>query len=144
LYELEALQPESEPDAPLAIGGTIECDGYSLPTTAVELVFRQNGWRARSLGSRLPFGSMLNAIHDNRPDLFWISVSHISDESRFVDEYSEFYEQVGHELPIVLGGRAIHEKLRPQLRFATCCDRLQQLESFIQSLRPARLHETGP
>jgi hypothetical protein len=51
LAELRTTIPESPAGAPQAIGGTPECDPYTLPTTMAEIVLKQDGWRAQSLGS---------------------------------------------------------------------------------------------
>ena len=40
--------------SPLAIGGTIEGDVYALPSTMAELVLREAGWNATSLGNVAP------------------------------------------------------------------------------------------
>jgi methanogenic corrinoid protein MtbC1 len=135
LYELaEAIGPPPEA-APLAIGGAPPPDPYSLATTMVEVVLRQNGWNARSLGSRLPFPSLRAAIRTMRPQLFWLSVSHLDDEAAFLREYREFFEEVRHEVLVVVGGQALHDHLRRQMQFAAHCDNLQHLEIFAAGLK---------
>lgn len=129
-----AIGPPPE-GAPLAIGGAPPPDPYSLATTMVELVLRQNGFNAQSLGSRLPFPTFRAAIRTMRPSLFWLSVSHIDDESAFLREYQEFYEEVQRDVLVVVGGQALHDHLRRQMQFAAYCDNLQHLESFAAALK---------
>lgn len=142
LAELRSVIPAAQETAPLAIGGAPECDPYMLPTAMVEVVFRQLGWRAQSLGSRLPMTTLLAAVRDACPQIFWVSVSHIDDEQRFVDEYRAFYQQVSSEVAVVVGGRALVQPLRRQMEYAAYCDNLQHLEAFAKTLKrsiaPAR------
>jgi len=131
LDELRSMTAEPQSHL-LAIGGTPECDPYVLPSTMVELVLRQAGWRAQSLGSRLPWDTMVAAIDREKPILFWISVSHLEDVARFVAEYRKFYEQVRASTAVVVGGRALTEEVRRQMEFAAHCDTLQHLDAFVQ------------
>lgn len=137
LHELRSLIPESPEKAPIAIGGAVEGDQYHLPTSMVELVLRDAKWNAVSLGSNLPFQTLGQATKTHRPQLFWLSVSHIADESRFLGEYAEFYEEFGMNVAIVVGGRALTEPLRQQMKYAAFCDNMQHLESFAQTLQGA-------
>lgn len=135
LYDLrQALTPPPD-HAPLAIGGAPPPDPYSLATVMVELVLRQNGWNAQSLGSRLPFDTLRAAIRQMRPRLFWLSVSHLEEEHAFLEDYNRFFEQVCDEVLVVVGGQALHEGLRQQMRYAAHCDTLQNLESFLHALQ---------
>jgi MerR family transcriptional regulator, light-induced transcriptional regulator len=137
LHEFRQLVDAPPEDAPMAVGGTPACDPYSLPTTMIELVLRQQGWRATSLGARLPFETLVSAVNDLKPRLFWLSVSHIDDEPRFVREYNEFYAAVRENCPVVVGGRALTEPLRQQMQYAAFCDNLRHLEAFARSMFPA-------
>lgn len=137
LGDLKAVIPPARKNAPLAIGAAPECDPYMLPTGMVEIVLRQTGWRSDSLGSRLPFATLLAAIRDARPRLFWLSVSHIDDEPRFLGEYRAFYRQIQAEVAVVVGGRALSESLRRQMEYTAYCDNLQHLEPFAKTLRRA-------
>jgi methanogenic corrinoid protein MtbC1 len=137
LHELRALLSPPRTTGPVALGGTPEGDNYEVPTTMIELVLRQSGWRASSLGSSLPFSTLAAAIRENRPRLFWLSVSHIADETQFLREYDELYKMAGDRTALVVGGRALVEPLRKQMRYAAYCDNLQHLESFVRTLAPA-------
>jgi MerR family transcriptional regulator, light-induced transcriptional regulator len=134
LHELRALLSPPRASGPVALGGTPEGDIYEVPTTMIELVLRQSGWQASSLGSSLPFSTLAAAIRENRPRLFWLSVSHIADEAQFLREYDELYEVAGDRTALVVGGRALVEPLRKQMRYAAFCDNLQHLEAFVRTL----------
>lgn len=137
LYDVRHLLPPPPASAPMAIGGTPDCDPYSLPTGLVELVLRQRGWNAQSLGSRLPFASLLQAITDLQPRLCWLSVSYIDDESRFIREYDQFFAAARPHVPVVVGGQALHEALRRQMHYSAFCDSLRHLEDFAATIGPA-------
>lgn len=134
LTELRGLLPPSQSTAPLALGGTPAGDVYELPTALVELVLRESGWNATSLGSSLPLNTILAAISEHRPKLFWLSVSHIADEEAFLGDVSALYEATVGQTALVVGGRALTEPIRRQMQFAAFGDNLRHLESIAATL----------
>ena len=134
LHELHTLIPSPPAEAPLAIGGAAEGDQYHLATTMIELVLRDIKWNASSLGTNLPFQTLAVAIRQHRPRMFWLSVSHIEDEAKFVHSYSELYNEFGLDVAFVVGGRALHENIRQQIQYAAFCDNIRHLEAFAQTL----------
>jgi excisionase family DNA binding protein len=137
LHELRTLIPSPPAEAPVAIGGTVEGDPYNLGTTMAELILRDAQWNAVSLGSNLPFPTLAEAIKQHRPTLFWLSCTHLSDESEFLAGYGDLYDQFGMSVAFVVGGRALRESLRQQMKYAAYCDTMQHLEAVAQNLRPA-------
>jgi len=142
LFELAATLPEPSPNAPVAIGGTLEGDPYQLSTTLSEIVLRQNGWQAVSLGASLPVDTLCNAIDLYRPHLFWLSVSYFADEDDFVERFEKLYQTAAAgETALVVGGNALNEHTRRRMQYSAFCDNMQHLESFartIQSAAPQR------
>lgn len=121
--------------APVAIGGTIEDDPYTLPTTMVEAVLREAGWRAESYGSGLPLAALQAALEDVRPRLFWLSISSIAALPEFLDHYHKLYNAAAaHGVALVVGGRALTDKVRCRMRYSMYCDNLCHLTSFAQTL----------
>lgn len=138
LHELEQAVPPVHGDAPLAIGGTAEFDPYHLATTMAELVLRDAGWHATSLGTMLPTDTILEAIRDIRPRLVWLSVSHIVDEAALIDATQRLHAAASeHGAALAIGGRALTDELRRSLHFSAYCDTMQHLRSFADSLVPA-------
>lgn len=137
LHDLRAMLPSAPVDAPLAIGGAASGDQYSLGTTMAELVLRDVKWNAISLGDNLPFDTVSAAIKEHHPKLFWLSCSHIADESTFIAGYSQLYEEYGMDVAFVVGGYALTEEIRRQMKFSAYCDNMQHLEGFAQTLRSA-------
>ncbi len=134
LGELRSLIPEPSAEAPLAIGGAPERDPYALPTTLVDLVLRELGWRSQSLGALLPFSTLAQAARDQQPRLFWLSVSSIDDKSTFLQRYAEFRSSLNHDTLLAVGGRALTDDVRQQMQFMSYSDNLQQFQSLASSL----------
>jgi MerR family transcriptional regulator, light-induced transcriptional regulator len=134
LFELRASLPALRDDAPLALGGTPVGDHYRLPTILAELVLREAGCRAISLGSDLPFETFRAAIAEHRPRLFWLSVSHLDDPDSFVRDYTAFYESLSPRPAVVLGGRALNDDIRRQLTYAAHCDNMRQLAALVDTM----------
>ena len=135
IHELGRLIGEPFAYAPLAIGGSPSFDSYSLPNQLIELVMRESGWRAINLGSNLPFDTMIAAATIHRPKLFWVSVSHIEDREQFISGFQRFLENMPRDIPVVVGGRALDDSVRPLLRFTAHCDNLRQLSDLAKAMR---------
>lgn len=123
------------PERPKALGGTCAGDPYQLPTSLVELALRECGWEAVNLGASLPFTTLESALVRNRPRLFWLSVSVVPDEDRFVEQYNRFLAKAeAIETAVAVGGQGLHEPLRRKIRYSAHCTDLEQLQSFADSL----------
>ena len=126
------------------IGCAASGDRYSLGTTMAELVLRDGKWNASSLGEDLPFETMEAAIRTHRPQLFWLSCSHIEDPQRFLADYRALYEEFGTDVAFVVGGSALTHEIRQRMGYAAFCDNMQHLEGFAQSLRLASTKGAPP
>lgn len=135
LFELRRMQPAADKNF-LAIGGTVEGDFYSLPSTMVELVLAEAGFQASSLGTSIPFASLITAVQQIRPSLFWLSVSYIHEQLDFAAEFSRLSQAcIAANTALVVGGRALEEPLRQRMVYSAYCDTMQHLEGFAKSLR---------
>lgn len=141
LHELRSLIPPPLTDAPKAIGGAPASDQYNLATTMAELVLRDAKWNAVSLGDNLPLTTLAAAIKTHRPQLFWLSCSHLSDEETFLDNYARLYDEFGMDVAIVVGGRALTEAMRRRMKYAAFCDNMQHLNAFAQTLTTSMARE---
>jgi methanogenic corrinoid protein MtbC1 len=134
LFDLRGMQPPPDEDC-RAIGGTIEGDNYSLPTMMAELVLRDCGCAATSLGTSVPVGSLISAIGATSPKIFWLSVSHIAESIDFISDFSQLSKACrAADVALVVGGRALSQELRQRMVYSAFCDTMQQLESFARSL----------
>lgn len=130
--ELRRLLPPPAPNAPLALGGTPEGDWYRLPSHLAGLVLCEAGWRAQVLGSSLPFATLAAAVRDHRPQLLWLSVSHVADQETFLCDYRDLYEAaVQTGTAMFVGGRALGPDCRQQMQYAAFGDNLQHLDAFL-------------
>ena len=99
----------------------------------VELVLHDGKWKAISLGDNLPFETLAAAIRHQRPKLFWLSCSHIADKTEFLSGYGQLYDQFGMDVAFVVGGQALTEDIRKQMKFSSYCENMQRLESFAET-----------
>ncbi|MCA9131982.1 MAG: helix-turn-helix domain-containing protein [Planctomycetales bacterium] len=137
LRELRALLPLAPQDAPLALGGAASGDQYSLGTAMAELVLREAHWNAVSLGDNLPFSTLAAALRAHRPKLFWLSCSHITDPAAFLSGYGALYDKFGSEIAFVVGGYALNEDIRRQMKYSAFGDNMQHLAGFAHTLQGA-------
>ena len=132
VYELQSVLPAVDVEAPLAMGGTPVGDNYRLPTQMLELVFTSFGWRATSLGSGLPFETMLAAVQEYQPSLFWLSVSHVQSQPDFRADFGSFCRKVPPTTRIVVGGRAIARDFLEDMESVEFCDNLRDLQRLAE------------
>ena len=143
LWDLRRINQEPMPGTPKAIGGTLESDHYSLPNQLAELVLRDAGWDAISLGSHLPVETLELAIHQHQPRLVWLSVSHYQCENKFVADVVRIRSATAAiQAPFVIGGRMLCEELRHRIGEIACCDSMRQLDAFSRAL--IQSHTAGP
>ncbi len=134
LHEVRKIQriPDGEWTA---TGGTIEGDHYSLPSAMVELVLRESGFRAMTLGTSIPIPSLIKAVRETKPKLFWLSVSHIPEGFSFIDEFAALSQTcVSAGTALAVGGRALTEDLRQRMTYSAFCDTMQHMEGFARAL----------
>lgn len=146
VHELRSFLEPPEGSAPIALGATLDGDPYTLAVSMAELVLRESGFRAQSLGHMLPFATLHTAIVEQRPRLLWLSVSAIRDVDGFTAELNRLFQcAVEHGAALVLGGRALNEELRRRLSYSAYCDTFQHLQSFARTLtaQPTSRDETA-
>jgi len=135
LCELRSVLPATDPESPMAVGGTLAGDPYQLPTLMVELALREVGWRAQSCGTGLPACAFKKALKDLKPRLFWLSVSHIDSIPRFLEDYNELFTAADAAgIALIVGGRALTEPLRKEMRYSAYCDTIQHGVDFVRTL----------
>lgn len=136
VHELRRAIGGGTSDGPVAMGGTLDGDPYTLATTFAELVLRSCGWNATSLGNMLPFDAVRKAIIDNRPALFWVSVTSIRDIDRFTTDFNLLFDiaqSMGTSL--VAGGQALTAEVRQRIRYTNFSDNFRHLETFAQTIK---------
>lgn len=135
LMRLKDTLPPHDGMAPLAVGGTLSGDAYSLPSQLGELVLLELGWQARFMGCGLPAQTLAQAVEDLRPRVLWLSVSHVDDNDAFVKDYQHLHEVcVRRHCAVVVGGRALKEPVRQAIEYASFGDNMRHLLAFAQSL----------
>lgn len=135
VHELRHLVQPPGGDAPIALGATLDGDPYTLAVSMGELVLRDGGWNAMSLGHLLPFATLQKAIERQQPRLLWISISAIREADRFCDEMNRLFEIAqSHGTAIVLGGRALSLEIRRNIHYSSYCDTFKHLDDFTSTL----------
>ncbi|WP_417849493.1 B12-binding domain-containing protein [Thalassoglobus sp.] len=135
MHELRRSLPELPVDAPIAVGGTIDGDPYTLASAMAELVLRDLGFRAASLGNMLPFSSLAHALCDTQPKLFWVSVSAIRDLDQFLEEFDRLSTLAfENQVTLVVGGKALTDDVRKQMKYSAFCDNFQHLAAIAKQV----------
>ncbi|MFP6765206.1 MAG: helix-turn-helix domain-containing protein [Planctomycetaceae bacterium] len=138
LHELRASLADPGPESPVAVGGTLAGDIYTIPVTMAETVLRSAGWKATALGANLPVETLLEALESCTPRLFWISVSYIHDETAFVTGVNQLLEASQSQgAALVIGGRAVTSEVRRRIQYSAFCESFSDLEHFARSLNPS-------
>lgn len=145
LHELRQAVVAPGDGAPRAVGGTLAGDWYNLPTAMIEIALREGGWQAQSFGAGHPVATLVAAIEEHRPRLFWLSVSHVASADELAAGVGELHAAAErHGTALVLGGRALDDTVRRRLRGSAFCDDLRQLQALAAALEPAAARRAGP
>ena len=138
LYELkELLQERAGKNRPRAVTAAAEHDLSVLPSLLVQMVLLDAGWDATNLGPNTPLSSLEKAIHDLRPRLLCLSVSHPVPEDDFVRDYRELFRQAEKAgVAVAIGGRALTGEVRSRIPYTTYGDGLGHLAAFVRTLHP--------
>ena len=123
---------------PLALGGAPEGDHYILPTLLARMALADSGWDAVNAGPNTPLSELAAAMDELKPRLLWLSVSHVADPDRFVEDYGRLYQAAeAQRIPIAIGGQALTAEIRARLKYTTFGDGFGQLVAFARTLHPA-------
>ncbi len=131
LHRLQMLLPDPAESAPVALGCTTEGDLYCLGSTMVELVLRDAGWRAISLGEDLPISSMAMAIERHKPSIVWLSCSYLQNVDRFVEQYNQLYDTFHSRTQFALGGQALTPEVQARIKFDLMGTKMQDVHEFV-------------
>jgi excisionase family DNA binding protein len=135
---------ERPPSGPLALSATTEGDPYVLSCLLIELILRERGWQVRNLGANLPLGSLANATIQYLPAMVCLSVNHLKNKHKFINECNAFYETARRvNTAVIVGGQALDGELRSKLLYTAFGDRMIHLAEFARRLTtPSR--DAGP
>jgi excisionase family DNA binding protein len=137
VHELRRAVGSGPTDGPVAIGGTLDGDPYTIASSMSEVVLRECGWRALSLGNMLPFNTLLKAVENDRPRLMWLSVTSIRSPEQFAANLNVLFDTAtSFGCVLVVGGQALTAEIRPMLRYTTYCDNFRHLEAFSKTIIP--------
>ncbi len=126
---------------PLALVAGPEDDLYTIPGLLCELALRELGWEVTNLGANLPLYSLARAVLAQRPKLVCLSVSHVAEPRRFLNDYTDFYKTAATTgTAVILGGQGLTPDLRTRIVAASFGDRMSHLAEFARRLCP----ETTP
>lgn len=138
VHELRRAVGEGPDDGPIAIGGTLKGDPYTLAAGMAEISLRNTGWRASQIGNMLAFDSMRTAIVDLRPALFWLSVTEVADVDKFCTEFNLLYDVAqSTATALIVGGPAMTTDLEQKIRCTQFFDSFTRLESLAKTTKSA-------
>ncbi len=146
LYELQGtLRTQGDMERPVAVGGAPEHDHYILPSLLAKMVLLDLGWNAINLGPHTPMEAFEMAVEQFRPQLIWLSSSHIPHPEEFLKGYQRFYLQAEKAgASVVLGGQGLLPSLRTAMSYHAFGDRMENLAAFATRLyAPPKRPRTG-
>jgi excisionase family DNA binding protein len=138
LDQLRGIFPQPAPNAPVALGGALEDDPYSLPTLMAATVLGAAGWQAINLGANLPVSALLAAVKRHRPALVWMSCSVEAAAQEHEREFRKAAATLaGQGLEVIVGGRAWKSHHWEAGAGVTATGSMAEVDAFAEGLRAA-------
>ena len=137
LMEIGRLLPAPGVDdgtAPVAMGGTLSGDPYSLGARMAVLTVRDAGVQSVFLGCGLPFETYHRAVELERPSLLWISVGAIEKPPEFISEANRLAARCkANDTLLAMGGRALGREVAGKLQSTAVCESMAELSRHVRS-----------
>ncbi len=112
IAEMRALI-ETPTSAPVAIGGSIAGDPYTIPTALAGLVLAVCGFHAINLGADVPKSALLAAVDRTKPRIVWLSISTDGSKSARPSALVKLGADVAARgAAFVVGGRCAPQRIR--------------------------------
>ena len=127
---------------PIAIGCAVGGEMHEVASAMIEIVLRQRGWSAHSLGSIIPVDSLIAAINDFEPQLVWISYTCIQNPETTYRDSEKVFAALKPNQHLVIGGQALTASHRRNLKFHFMGDSLDHVIRFSDLLLSGH-HQQG-
>jgi methanogenic corrinoid protein MtbC1 len=135
LHALGRLLPAPPPRAPRALAATLSGDPYTLAIGLAELVLRERGWDASSLGPDHPADTLLAALRAEKPRLLALNLSSVTSPEQLVADLRTLHTA---GVTIAVGGRALDDDLAARLAPARPCGSMRDLAALAGQLASPR------
>jgi len=148
MHQIRQLLPPAPESAPVAVGGALESDPYTLPTLMAATCCLEMGIRDINLGPDTPVDSLLDAARTSKARFIWLSVSVVGEKVNLVERIQRLAEGAAAiGASVLLGGRAVYGLSLPPMKSTHMIHSMAELGSFARSALagtpPARSASNG-
>ncbi|TWT69583.1 helix-turn-helix domain-containing protein [Crateriforma conspicua] len=118
-----------------AVGCAVGDEQHDVASKMIELVLTAAGMTTRSLGAALPVDSLQAAINDYCPQIVWVTYTCVQQPDSVVQINDRLFSSLRPGQRLVVGGQALTQSLRRQMRFHFAGDSLCHLLDYLVDLR---------
>jgi excisionase family DNA binding protein len=141
MKSLRKMIPDAPETARKVIGGSISQEPFSVPTLSAEICLAGAGWNARSLDGNVPLTTYLEIAQTERPELFWLSISQVANESQLISELNQFRAAIDPSVSLVVGGSGVSESILSRLNSVVAAASMSHLIQYAETV-PRRVADT--
>jgi methanogenic corrinoid protein MtbC1 len=134
----QALSP-AKPDAPLALGGAVADDVYTIPSQMADLVLSDTGFRTINYGARTPSDLLADAAEEHNAALVWVSISvNLPKEQLRVAMQRLARRLADRSTPLIIGGRHSSDVRLREFPNVVMANSMGDLATFAKGMLLAR------
>ncbi|MEO6326290.1 MAG: B12-binding domain-containing protein [Thermoanaerobaculia bacterium] len=137
LHRLRSFLPEN-PDAPMAVGGSLEGDPYFLGSLAAATLLASEGYCVANLGASTPVASLEEAARRLSARLIWVNISSPPEPARvpaLVAGLARAVAPMG--VQVTVGGSGLDADALPRLPNLHAGRSMAELAAFVRGLASA-------
>lgn len=136
IHKLRHTLPIPEMSGELAMCCGIEGDFHELPPHLAQIIMENKGWEVMNFGANTPLYALAEEVLQHSPEVICVSATVMTDIERTSRDYKSFRETIAKlKIPVIIGGRALHDdRIRQRFPAELYATSFADVSNFLNDL----------